>query len=149
MARAAIAIYERVDATRSWGLAAARAELGSALVAQSRWADALASYDAMMAGLAGDELGTRKFGFGTLDWATALIKTGRLEPALAMVNPTLERRRRFLGEQHYGTALARAYLGIALAAQGRREPALQAFPAPGPILLGNPQAPRDGPTPAP
>ena len=26
-------------------------------------------YDAMMAGLAGDEIGTRQYGFGNLDWA--------------------------------------------------------------------------------
>src|SRR5258706_3352542 len=35
---------------------------------------------------------------------------------------------------------------MALAAQGRREPALQAFAAAVPILLGNPQAAEDGPT---
>ncbi|MBI3516062.1 MAG: CHAT domain-containing protein, partial [Proteobacteria bacterium] len=145
LARATLGIYEAIDATRSWGQAGARAELAGALVAQARWAEALASYDAMMAGLAGDQLGTRKFGFGGLDWATALIKMGRLEPALAMVNRVLERRRKFLGEQHYGTALARAYLGMALAAQGLREPALQAFAAALPILLGTPQA-EDGPT---
>src|SRR5205085_1526761 len=127
LARAAIQIYEQVDATRSWGLAGARGELGSALVAQERWADALASYDAMMAGLAGDELGTRRHGFGNLDWATALLKTGRIDPAVAMVTRQLEYRRTVFGEQHYGTAMTRAYLGMALAAKGQRDGALKAF----------------------
>jgi CHAT domain-containing protein len=139
LARAAIAIYERVDATRSWGLASARGELGSALVAQERWADALASYDAMVAGLAGDELGARRFAVGNLDWATALLKTGRVDPAIAMVTRQLEYRRKVFGEQHYGTALARAYLGMALAAKGQRQPALQAFRDSLPILLASAQ----------
>src|SRR5438270_848071 len=139
MARAAIAIYERVDATRSWGLAAARAELGSALVAQTRWADALASYDAMMAGLAGDELATRRWAFGNLDWATALLKTGRVDPAIAMVTRQLEHRRKVFGEQHAQTAMARGYLGMALAAKAQREPALKAFRDALPILLAAPR----------
>src|SRR5581483_8195760 len=109
-----------------------------ALVAQGRWTDALASYDAMMAGLAGDEVGTRRFGFGTLDWAAALIKTARAEPAVAMVQRIVERRRQFYGEQHYATALARGYLGMALAAQGQRDLALDAFRAALPMLLAKP-----------
>jgi CHAT domain-containing protein len=147
LARARVNIYETIDATRSWGLASARGTLGSALVAQARWTDALASYDAMMAGLAGDDTGTRRFGAGTLDWATALIKTGRLQPALAMVNRQVEHRRQVFGDQHYETAEARGYLGMALAAQGQREPALQAFRNALPILLATPaESAEDGPT---
>ena len=138
LARATLDIYDKIDASHSWGLAYARQVLGGALVAEGRWTDAMASYDAMMAGLAGDEYGTRKFGFGNLDWVTALIKTGRLDPALAMVTRQVERRRQFLGEQHYGTAFARAYLGWVLAAKGQREPALQAFHDALPILLTAP-----------
>ena len=147
LARANTSIYEAIDASRSWGLANARQALGNALVAQARWADALTSYQAMMAGLAGDEPGTRKFGFGNLDWATALIKTGRLEPALAMVHRQVERRRAIFGEQHYQAAEARAYLGMALAAQGKRDSALQTFRDALPILLAAPaDSAEDGPT---
>jgi CHAT domain-containing protein len=147
LARANMTIYETIDATRSWGLANARQALGNALVAQARWADALASYDAMMAGVAGDEIGTRKFGAGNLEWATALIKTGRLQPALAMIHRQVEYRRRIFGDQHYQTAEARAFLGMALAAQGQREPALQAFRDALPILLAAPaESAEDGPT---
>ena len=147
LARATIAIYEAVDATKSWGLAGARAALGSTLVAQERWSDALAVYQAMMTGLAGDPIGTRRFGFGNFDWATALIRTGHAEPAIAMINRELERRRKFTGEQSYATAFARGFLGMALAAEGKREPALQAFRDSVPTLMSKPpQSADDGPS---
>ncbi|HUA51202.1 MAG TPA: tetratricopeptide repeat protein, partial [Candidatus Sulfotelmatobacter sp.] len=147
LARANIAIFEAIDASRSWGLASARGELGSALVAQGRWADAAASFDAMMAGLAGDPIGTRHFGFGNFDWVTALIKTGRFDQALAMANRLLEHRRKFMGEQSYPTAFARGFVGMVLAAQGQREPALRAFRDAIPTLLSKPQqSADDGPT---
>ncbi|MEJ0069150.1 MAG: tetratricopeptide repeat protein [Pseudomonadota bacterium] len=145
LARAAMAIYEAIDASQSWGIASAHQLLGDALVSQGRWTDAAAAYDAMMASVQGDDAGIAYFGFGELDWVTALVKTGRAEPAVAMATRLLERRRQTFGEQHPRTALTRAYLGLALAAGGRREPALQAFRDALPILLaavpGTPEGP--------
>ena len=136
LAHAAIDILETVDAKGSWTLATARQTLGSALVAQSRWADALVSYDAMLAGLAGDDAGTRKFGFGDLDWAAALVKAGRPQPAVEMTNHILQRDQQIFGDTHYKTAEARAYVAMALAAAGDRERALQGFRDALPLLLG-------------
>ncbi len=135
LARAAIDILETVDARSSWVLANARRFLGSALVAQGRWAEALASYDAMLADLAGDATGTRKFGFGELDWAMALIKVGQAQRAADMTTRIVERDRGSFGDGHYKVAEARAYLAMALAAQGNRELALQNFRDALPALL--------------
>jgi CHAT domain-containing protein len=135
LARAAIDILETVDATASWTLATARQSLGSALVAQGRWVDALASYDAMLAGLAGDQAGTRKFGGGNLDWAAALIKVGRPQPAVEMTTRLFQDAQRIFGDAQYKTAEARAYLAVALAAQGNRDLALQNFRNALPVLL--------------
>jgi CHAT domain-containing protein len=135
LARAAIEILETVEAQASWSLASARSMLGSALVAQGRWSEALASYDAMVAGVASDPLGAKKFGVGELDWAAALIKVGRPQPAVEMTTRLIERARGVFGDQHYKTAEARGYLAMALAAQGDRERALQSFRDAVPVLL--------------
>ena len=148
LARAKIDILETIEASGSWALANARSALGSALLAQDRAREALASFDAMMAGLAaGDEAGRRHFGFGGLDWATVLIKTGELAPALAMTQRQLEVCQRIFGNRHYQTAEARAFFGMALAAQGQRDAALQAFRDALPILLeASPQSADDSRT---
>jgi CHAT domain-containing protein len=135
LAHAAIDILETVDAKGSWTLATARQSLGSALVAQDRWADAIASYDAMLAGLAGDQAGAGKFGFGNLDWAAALVKVGRPQPAVEMTTRMLQDDQRIFGTAHYKTAEARAYLAMALAGQGNRDQALQNFRDALPTLL--------------
>jgi CHAT domain-containing protein len=136
LALAAIDILEQVDAKGSWTVATARQTLGSALVAQSRWADALASYDAMLTGLGGDDVGTRKFGFGDLDWAAALIKADRAQPAVEMTARILQRDQQVFGDTNYKTVEARAYVAMALAAAGDRERALQGFRDALPPLLG-------------
>ena len=135
LAHAAIDIFETVDAKGSWQLATARRHLGGALVAQDRWTDAMASYDAMLAGLAGDDAGMRKFGFGDLDWAAALIKAGKPQPAAEMAGRILQRDQQIFGDKHYKVAEARAYLAMAQAATGERERALQGFRDAVPALL--------------
>jgi CHAT domain-containing protein len=135
LARAAIEILETVDAKGSWGLATARQRLGGALAAQDRWNDAITSYDTMLAGLAGDDTGTRRFGVGDLDWAAALIKAGKPRPAVEMTTRLLQRDQQIFGDKHYKVAETRAYLAMALAATGDRERALQGFRDALPTLL--------------
>ena len=135
MARATLDILDTVGAKKSWTGAETHLALGSALVARGHADDALANYDAMMAALADDAAGRVRFGFGDLDWVTALVQTGRAQAALAMVDRQLERRRQVLGDGHYRTAEALAYRGMVLSVQGKQADALRAFHDAMPILL--------------
>jgi CHAT domain-containing protein len=135
LARAAIDIGVTIEARGSWGMAEAREALSSALVAQARWAEALANNQEMMRELGDDPPSRQRFGAGTLDWATALIKTGRGQEAVAMSERVLDSRRKSLGETHYATAEARAVQAMAFAASGERARALRAYQAALPILL--------------
>jgi hypothetical protein len=135
LTRKTIDILLTVEATGSWSLAEARQTLASALVAQGRWTEALASTDQMLRALAGDQAGLRRFGIGDLDWTTALIKSGRGDAAVEMAERILVTRRAIHGEQHYDTAEARAIFGMALASTGARERALAELRAALPVLL--------------
>jgi len=135
LARAALGILATVGADHSWSVAHARLTLAAALVAESRWTDALASYDAMLQDLAGDEAGRQRFGFGNSDWAIALIAAGRAPAAVDMAERLLGRERAARGEQHYATAEAHAVLAMALARTGARERALDEFRTALPVLL--------------
>ncbi|MFH1489525.1 MAG: CHAT domain-containing protein [Pseudomonadota bacterium] len=136
LARADIEIHRRAGTAReSFPLAKARAVLADAIFAQSRWGDALKTYDGILEDLKGDRASYEEFIATKVNLWLALIKGGRGSEALGHVRPAYERERGRLGETHYKTAEIRGVLGMALAATGDKEAALWEFSKAVPILI--------------
>jgi len=132
LSRAAIEIYQETGSpVDSGGLALRRTRLGAVLVAQGRWQDALAEFEARRAAMASDP-GLAKYHGGNLDWALALLGTGRPDQALEILGAAFESHRRLFGPS---LAEVRGLLGIAYAAQGDQRQALQEFQNAVPGLL--------------
>jgi CHAT domain-containing protein/tetratricopeptide (TPR) repeat protein len=136
LADTALDIFLRVGLQpQSLGVADARRARAAALTAEGRYADALAEFERMRAGLAADPALLSQIGRGDLDWVLALARTGQSARAVAMAGELLKETRERLGEQHYETAEALGFLGMAQAADGRRAESLQSFAAAVPVLI--------------
>jgi len=114
----------------------ARVVLASALVAQRRWAEALAQFDAIRKGLADNPAALRLAIGQTLDLAVADLRGGRPDEALRVTRSSFEMRTRTLGEKHYNTVEAEGLLAASLAVTGNQPEAQQHFTHAVPILLG-------------
>jgi CHAT domain-containing protein len=136
LADVALDIFLRVGLQpQSLGVADARRARAATLTAEGRYADALAEFERMRAGLAADPALLSRIGRGDLDWVLALARTGQGARAVTMAGELLKETRERLGEQHYETAEALGFLGLAQAAAGRRAEALQSFAAAVPVLI--------------
>ena len=136
LARTGVEILEQGGAaSESLSLGAARRRVADALVAQGRWEDGIAVYERMRAEMAGDADAYRQFLDGNVDWALALIRTGRPGLAIPLLSPAVQRLSATLGDKHAKTALRRGFLAMALAATGAREAALAAFVQAVPVLM--------------
>ncbi|MEI6300810.1 MAG: CHAT domain-containing tetratricopeptide repeat protein [Betaproteobacteria bacterium] len=112
-----------------------RKALGAALVAEGKWDEALTTFDAMKAGVAGDPEIAKRSPTDDIDWATALLKKGRAEDARVMLARMLERSSKQLGERDSRTAQIRAFHAIAQAKLGKQAEALADFGKAVPILI--------------
>jgi tetratricopeptide (TPR) repeat protein len=136
LALAAIDSLEHSGAApESLPLVEARRTYGATLVAQQRWPEAIVEFEKMQAGLERDPLLARRYGTGDLNWAFALVRTGKPDAAQQMLQPMLERTRRRLGEDNYLVAELRGFYALSLAAAGERVRALAEFAASVPLLL--------------
>jgi CHAT domain-containing protein len=136
LARASIDSYERVGATGdSLKFAEARRHLAESLVSQDQWQAALAEYDAIESALANDSYSFERVMGGELNWALALMASGRTAEARRVAEGILQRNQQMVGEKHYNTAAARGVLAMALAKQDERQRALAEFQEAIPILL--------------
>jgi len=128
LARAVIDIYEKTEtAPDSLRFATARADLASALERQGRDQESLAAYEAIRAGLSRDPESLERFFDGNVRYAELVLKTGRVDRALALLGVALVRSRRLVGEAHRETAEIRGSLARAYAAQGDVRRALHEF----------------------
>ena len=114
----------------SLSLAQARRARGAILVSLSRYAEAASEYEQARKGVAGSV----KVG-DEAPWAIALIRTGRAENAVALLEPMIEQSRQQLGGGHYLTAELRGYLAMARARLGQQEEALNDFVEATKVLL--------------
>ncbi len=110
--------------------------LGRALVMQGRWEEAAQVYDERARGLAqaAPELRGRA-PLGSISWAMALIRTGRLEEATKLLERMLERMSAVQGESSFNASMARGMLAVALDRRGERRRALAEFRRAVPVLL--------------
>jgi len=128
LSRATLDIHEKTGTSPDSNLLAqVRENLAAALVGQGRWQEALVEYEGMREGLAGDPWSFEKYLVGNLNWAVALLNTGRADQALEMLQVAFDRNKRLLGEQHANTAETRGLLAIAHAARGDGPRALREF----------------------
>lgn len=128
LARAAMDIHKTIgSAPAALSYIGARRQLGRALVAQSRWKEALPVFEEMGADLATDPVLLERWGRGDPNWGIALVKTGQPEKALPMLEGGLKRWSARLGPSHHEVAERRGFLAIALAETGQRQRALSEF----------------------
>lgn len=116
-------------------LADRRWQLGFILGARQRWPDALAAFEKRDAGLRSNAEQFARTGADHLDWAMALLKNGRGDPAVAMLNNLLKRKLKQDYEDPLTIAQLQGYLGVALASRGDDLPALEQFRTALPVLL--------------
>jgi CHAT domain-containing protein len=136
LATAAVDSLEHSGAVpESFPLVVARRTRGAALAAGQQWSEAIGEFEATQGGIGRDPLLAQKYGAGDVNWAWALIKTGRAEQAVRMLQPMLERLRQRLGERSYQTAELRGFYAMSLAAGGDHARALTEFSAAVPVML--------------
>ena len=112
----------------------ARRAYAAALSAQGRWEEAIAEFEKMRTGLERDPLLARKYGVGDINWAWALIKTGKPDAAQRMLEPLIDRTRQRLGERSYEAAELTGFHAAALAPTDKKR-ALEEFAVAVPILV--------------
>src|SRR4051812_22194635 len=116
LAAAAVDSAEKGGAAApSNSLAAARSALGSSLVAQEKWTEAVSVYEKRHQDLATDPKVLRQFGAGEINWAYALVKTGAAQRAVPMLAELLDTRQKQVGDKDRAVAELRGYLALALA----------------------------------
>lgn len=122
-------------APESLTFANARRALGSALVAQGKYAEAISVYRQMRDGLRTDAELLKQIGAGDLDWVLAQLRSGEQQGAERMAKSMLDNSIRKFGEQSRRTAEVRSFYAMTLAARGERAGALALFRAAVPLLL--------------
>jgi CHAT domain-containing protein len=136
LARANLEIYQYNEtAADSASLAWARSILADAILAQKRWPEALAEYDAIRKALGTDPAAFKQFIARNVNFWLALIQNGRHSEARTFIELVFERKKTLLGEDHPATAETRGVLAMALAASGHEQRALNEFARALSILL--------------
>jgi len=128
MALAAVEILEHAGVpVGSLEMLQARRTYAAALVAQTRWSDALSVYSGMGSVVETQHKLGNWLARGDVNWALALIKTNRHAEAVPMLESLTAESGARLGHDHYQTAEHRGFLAMALAEGGQRERALKEF----------------------
>ena len=113
----------------------ARRSLGAVLVSNSKWQEALDVFLEMRRNADKEPELSKKFAFGDLDWAHALLKTNRGQAARGMLQAILAHDTKLYGEKDQRTSLVRGFHAIALQKTGARSEALADFAKAMPILI--------------
>lgn len=121
----------------SQNMADARRARAAALSAEGRYGEALSELEAMLKGLATSAELLSKLGRGDIDWAQALVRSGRAPEAVTMLEPLVTDLRERLGADHYETAEMRGFLALALAQTNRRDEALKLFAESLPVIASS------------
>ena len=112
-----------------------RQMLAKSLMAQDRWEEAIEQFEAISAGLkSAPDLFKTRFA-GDVDWAIALLATGKIAEALQQLKTGLQFTSEQFGKNHYRTAVIRGVIAAAHAANGDKETALAGFAEAVPLIL--------------
>ncbi|KAB2920944.1 MAG: tetratricopeptide repeat protein, partial [Dechloromonas sp.] len=116
-------------------LADIRADLGFILQLQDRWAESQALFEARLDGLRSNPEQLGKSGAPRTDWALALLRNGRVDEAVDMLQRINGHYRKVAFADPQLVARARGYLAMALAEKGDDARALALFTEVVPALL--------------
>ncbi|MFM0008228.1 CHAT domain-containing protein [Paraburkholderia dipogonis] len=112
-----------------------RAWTGLTFSLQGRWSDAVDVFKLRDIDLRLNPEQFSMIGSGNIDWALALIRTGRSEAAERLLKNMLQARERRGYSTHLSLAYLHGYLGIALVDQGKNDAALAQFAIAMPVLI--------------
>lgn len=137
-AKIAIKIYRAICIEpENLQYAATRNVLAKALIAQERWQEAVAQYDAIRVNMAADMPSFRRLFAGNPYRALAMLRSGRTDEAVKNLRLALERTEKRFGSNNYQTAEIRGFLAMLRLASGDRERALAEFADAVKVLLNN------------
>ena len=109
--------------------------LAKSLMAPGRWAEAIEQFEAISVGLKNDpDLFKARFA-GDVDWAIALLTTGRNAEATEQLKSGLRLTSRQVGKNHYRTAVLRGVIAVTHAYNGDKEAALAGFAEAVPLVV--------------
>lgn len=136
LSRAALATIKASGATGANStLALAQKSLGSALVAEGKYAEANQVFDEMVVGVKTDLSMAKTYQLGDLDWVLAMLKIGNFNQAFEMSSEMLKRLETSSDKNSPRVAMIRAFEAASLQAQGKWSTADLAFKASIPILI--------------
>lgn len=116
-------------------MAQARRALGTALVADAKYASANTAFEEMRAGIQGDPELAKTFMVGDLDWVLAMLKTNKADQAERMANQMRSRLEKSADKNSPRLALVRAFEASAMQAQGNWQEASATYKQSIPILI--------------
>ncbi len=116
-------------------LALAQRSLGTALVADGKYAEANQVFEEMAAGIKTDPEMAKSYQFGDLDWVLAMLKTGKSNQANEMVSDMLKRQELSADKNSPRLAMVRAFDAASLQAENKWAEADAAYKLSMPILI--------------
>lgn len=116
-------------------LADTRADLALILQLQDRWPESLALFEQRERGLRTNQAQSARSGVLRTDWAYALLRNGRIDEAVDMLQRINGHYRKVAYADPQLVARAKGYLAVALAAKGNDAQALTLFGEVVPALL--------------
>jgi CHAT domain-containing protein len=136
LSRAALATVKAAGATGANStLALAQRSLGTALVADGKYAEANQVFDEMAAAIKTDPEMAKSYQFGDLDWVLAMLKTGKFNQANEMVSGMLKRQELTADKNSPRLAMIRAFDAASLQAENKWAEADAAYKLSMPILI--------------
>lgn len=116
-------------------LARAQKALGSALVSDGKYADAVAVFEEMAKNVKSDPEMAKSYAFGDFDWVLAMIQTGRSAQALGMLGGMAQKLETSADQNSPRLAMVRAFSAAALQTEGKWAEADAAYKLAIPVLI--------------
>jgi len=113
----------------AWVASNSRRQRALALSAESRHREAVEEFERIEKIMTADPVALRVLGRGHPDWAISLIRTGRAQDALAMLDKLHKSQRQRFGDKNIRTVEVLGLKAMALAAAGQRTEALRLYAA--------------------
>jgi len=136
LSRLAVSTVKATGATGANStLALVQRSLGSALVADGKYAEANQAFEEMVAGIKTDPEIAKSYQLGDLDWVLAMLKTGKSNQANEMVSVMLKRQELSSDKNSPRLAMIRAFDAASLQAENKWTEADAAYKLSMPILI--------------
>jgi CHAT domain-containing protein len=136
LSRAALSTVKAAGASDANStLALAQKSLGTALVADGKYAEANQVFEEMATGIKTDPDMAKSYQFGDLDWVLAMLKTGKSNQAFEMTGEMLKKLETSSDKNSPRVAMVRAFEAASLQAENKWAEADTAYKASMPILI--------------